>query len=396
MRTDSVRIYYRVGQSQFDPQFQHNGEAINAFIEMLRSSRENPDSRIEVEHVFLNSSASPEGAQDRNEALARSRQQSAIDYLDSRLKLYHPAVDLSTHTVEWSRLRGLVLEDEGMPLGDKEAVLEKLDSADPLSINDLKGTDTWTYLMDNIFPEMRTTLVVFVWEAWPELTMPELYTQETSAFETLYPYGAAKDAFVGLPEFEPLDIPELRVSKADFRPSTRDLVLKLNTLTLPAMVLNGGVELQPLPHFSINVPLYYSGLNWFTKTIKFRVLAVQPGLRYWFRKDLHGLFLEAHTTFGWYNVAWGGDYRYQDHAQRSPSLGAGLGIGYKVTLGRNNDSHWGLEFGLGGGFLPLHYDYYYNIPDGRLAGEDTRTYWGVDQAFVSLTYRLGQLKLRQK
>ena len=71
-------------------------------------------------------------------------------------------------------------------------------------------------------------------------------------------------------------------------------------------------------------------------------------------------------------------------------------MGYKINLGRSNSSPWGLEFGLGGGVLPLHYDMYYNMHNGRLAGEDKRTYWGVDQAFVSLTYRIGQLKIKQK
>ena len=155
-------------------------------------------------------------------------------------------------------------------------------------------------------------------------------------------------------------------------------------------------SLSFLAHWSISIPVYYTALDWFSETIKFRVLGVQPEVRYWFRKDLHGLYFNAHATFGWYNVALGGDYRYQDHAQKTPTFGGGLGIGYKVALGRNNDSRWGLEMGLGGGVLPLHYDYYFNMHNGRLAGTDKRTYWGVDQAFISLTYRVGRIKFSQK
>lgn len=396
LRTDSVRVFYRVGQSQFDPAFQGNGEAVKAFIDRIRSSRENQNTQVMVEHVFLNSSASPEGNPARNEALARSRQQSAIDYLDANLWSYHPVVDLSAEPIDWNRLRRLVEEDPWMPLGEKRTALEKLNSDNPLSINDLQGTDAWTYLMDNIFPKMRTTLVVFIWEPWPELMVPDLALSSTSAMETLYPSSSWMDGLMTYPEFEPLEIPAIRVSPVKKRPSTRDLVLKLNLATLPVLVFNGGIELQPLPHLSFNIPVYYCPLDWFSNRIKFRVLAFQPEVRYWFRKDLHGLFLGAHGTLGWYNVAWNGPYRYQDHAQRSPSLGGGLNIGYKVTLGRNNDSHWGLEFGVGGGVIPLHYDYYHNVENGRLAGEDRTTYWGVDQAFISLTYRLGQLKLKQK
>ena len=174
------------------------------------------------------------------------------------------------------------------------------------------------------------------------------------------------------------------------------VVLKVNTVSLPLLVANVGVEIQPIRHFSVNLPVYYSGLDWFSETVKFRMLGVQPELRYWFRPDFHGLFLNAHATFSYYNIAWGGDYRYQDHARKTPVFGGGLGIGYKTNLRDDGTSPWGIEFGIGGGALPLHYDYYYNIHNGRLAGEDTHTYWGPDQAFVSFTYRIGQAKSSRK
>lgn len=172
---------------------------------------------------------------------------------------------------------------------------------------------------------------------------------------------------------------------------TRDVVLKVNTLSLPLLVANVGVEVRPLEHWSVSLPAYYTSLNWFSETVKFRVLGVQPEVRYWLKNNMQGLFFNLHGTFAYYNVAWGGDYRYQDHARKSPSLGGGLGIGYKVPLSKA-ETPWGIEFGIGGGVLPLHYDYYYNVANGRLAGEDKRTYFGVDQAFVSFTYRLGKSK----
>lgn len=174
---------------------------------------------------------------------------------------------------------------------------------------------------------------------------------------------------------------------------TRDFELKLNTLSLPLLVSNIGIELQALDHFSVSVPVYYSALNWFSENVKFRVLATQPELRFWLRKDLTGLFVNAHATVGWYNVAVGGDYRYQSYARKSPACGGGLGVGYKVRLGA---SRWGLEFGLGAGVLPLHYDFYYNIHNGRRVGDNEYTYWGPDQAFLSLTYRIGQVTHSRK
>ncbi len=174
------------------------------------------------------------------------------------------------------------------------------------------------------------------------------------------------------------------------------VVLKVNTVTLPLLVANFGVEIQPIDHWSVNLPVYYSGLDWFSETVKFRTLSVQPEVRYWLRPGFHGLFFNAHATFAYYNIAWGGDYRYQDHARKTPVFGGGIGIGYKTNMSEDGSSPWGIEFGIGGGVLPLHYDYYFNVPNGRLAGEDKHTYWGPDQAFVSFTYSIGQAKKSRK
>lgn len=385
-RTDSVRVFFRTGQSNFDPTFQNNGEAIDAFIRELRAAQADASVPLEVDHVVVESSSSPEGSLEVNQRLAKSRQQSVLDYVARQIKFRRGETDRSTETFDWDLLRRLVQEDRSMPLAYKENVLDKLDSEDPLSVNALKGTETWKYLMDNIFPQMRTTLLVFVQESEaPEVELPEIVCEDAGLVEPVF-----------IPDF-PMLPTQYKVAPASYRAQTRAIVLKLNLLTLPALIVNGGVEIQPLAHFSVNVPVYYSGINWFSSTIKFRTLAFQPEVRYWLREDLHGLFFGAHATFGWYNVALGGDYRYQDHAGKTPSFGGGIGLGYKVPLGRNNDARWGLEFGIGGGVLPLRYDVFYNVENGRLAAEDQKkTYWGVDQAFISVTYRIGQFKLKQK
>ena len=384
LRADSVRVYFPTGQSAFDPSFQDNGAAVDAFIQTARSAR-NAQEEVEVEQVIINSSSSPEGSDAFNRQLSQKRRESILQYLRSRLKIRTDDNEFSHHITDWSLVERLVAEDPGIPAEYRDAALEKLRSADPSSLKQLEGTDAWKYLLENIFPQVRTTMVVFVWEAWAEPELPELALED----------NALEWPDVVFPEFAELE-DRYSVEPAVKRPGTLDLVVKVNMLTLPALVANAAIEIQPLPHFSVGVPVYYCGLNWFAETIKFRVLAFQPELRYWLRRDMHGLFFNAHATFGWYNVAWGGDYRYQDHARKTPALGGGLGVGYKVSLGRNNDSHWGLEMGLGGGVLPLHYDMYYNLHNGRLAGEDKRTYWGVDQAFISLTYRLGRAKFQQK
>jgi hypothetical protein len=177
----------------------------------------------------------------------------------------------------------------------------------------------------------------------------------------------------------------------------RESALKVNSLTLPLLVPNIGYEYLFWDKWSASLQVYYTALNWFSIKNKFRVLGFQGELRYWMKSGMMGPFLAAHTTFGYYNIAWGGEYRYQDHQRRSPAYGLGLNGGYKIPLGRNKkDSRYGLEFSLGLGVIPLNYDIYYNVENGRLAGEDKKLYFGPDNAAVTFTYWLDRYTKKRR
>lgn len=177
---------------------------------------------------------------------------------------------------------------------------------------------------------------------------------------------------------------------------TLDMFLKTNPLTLPLLIPSLGLEFQFAPHLSLGALGYHSSFDWFLPDFKFRVSGIQPELRYWLRRDMKGLFIAAHFNFAWYNMAFGGDYRYQDHDGNTPAMGGGLNVGFKTPLGSKPDSRWGVEFSLGAGVLPLYYDIFYNVPGGRLAGEERKTYIGLDNAAVTFTYRFGRLSRERR
>ena len=171
---------------------------------------------------------------------------------------------------------------------------------------------------------------------------------------------------------------------------TRNLHVKTNALGLCAAVANIGVEIDLARHLSFSLPVYYSAWDYFKSTIKLRTFAFYPELRYWLNEDNDGFFVGAHFGFAYYNFAFDGDYRYQDHNRETPALGGGLGAGYRLPISRDN--RWRVEFALGAAVYPLHYDKFLNTPvtaDGLLAGSARRTYWGIDQAAVSFTYAFG-------
>jgi len=144
---------------------------------------------------------------------------------------------------------------------------------------------------------------------------------------------------------------------------------------------------------SFTLPVCYSAWNYFTSTIKFRTLAVQPEFRYWFKEDNQKFFVGAHFGYAQYNVAVDGDYRIQDHNGTSPALGGGISVGYRMPISKNN--RWHIEFTLGAGVYGLHYDKFYNVNNGKLVDTYRKTYWGIDNAAVNISYRF-DLKKRKK
>jgi hypothetical protein len=116
-------------------------------------------------------------------------------------------------------------------------------------------------------------------------------------------------------------------------------------------------------------------------------------LRYWFNQNNQKFFIGAHFGYAQYNIAVEGDYRYQDHGGKSPALGGGISLGYRMPI--SDDNKWHIEFTLGAGAYGLHYDKYYNVNNGKLIDTHRKIYWGVDNAAINISYNL-DLKKRKK
>ena len=175
---------------------------------------------------------------------------------------------------------------------------------------------------------------------------------------------------------------------------SRNLYLKSNAIGWGMLIANAAAEVDLADHWSISLPVYYSALNYFTSRLKFRTLCFQPEVRYWLSSENQGWFGGAHLGVAWFNYAKGGDWRYQDHHRRTPMLGGGVSGGYRKSISSNK--RWLLEFSLGCGAYKLHYDIFYNEPNGQLADTRKRTFFGIDHAAISIVYRLGSIKKGDK
>ena len=158
-------------------------------------------------------------------------------------------------------------------------------------------------------------------------------------------------------------------------------------------ITNLAVETDIVKHWSLTLPVYYSAWNYFQSTTKFRTFAIQPEVRYWLSEDNQGFFGGAHFGLAFYNIATDGSFRYQDLNRKTPAIGGGLSAGYRLPISKSN--RWFIEFTLGAGVYPLHYDKFHNTPntkDGLMIESIKKTYWGIDQISVSLAYRFVQKK----
>lgn len=152
--------------------------------------------------------------------------------------------------------------------------------------------------------------------------------------------------------------------------------------------MNAAVEWQSSPQWSVALPVYWSPYNYFSSRVKFRTLTFQPEIRHWFGQDTPEslrLFVGAHFGLSWYNAAFNGDTRYQDHRGRTPALGGGIAVGVRWHVG--SSGKWMLEASLGAGCYHLDYDEFQNRHNGLLTGRVKRTFWGIDQASFSLVRR---------
>ncbi len=160
--------------------------------------------------------------------------------------------------------------------------------------------------------------------------------------------------------------------------------LKTNMPAWAMLWINAAVEFDITERVSAQLPVYYSGFNYFTRTLKFRTFALQPSLRWWPRRDNMGFFLEGHFGLAWYDFAKDGEFRYQDHFKRRPAIGGGIGIGYRFHF--NSNRRWTMEASLGAGIYHLNYDIFENHTNGYIVGQRRRTFYGIDHAALSISY----------
>lgn len=387
---EEMHIRYRVAKAYIDRGYMDNRPVLDRIVEWAEEVQK--DSMVNILSVEFCGAVSPEGSVPFNHWLSVARLTELEKYVRKRVHIPEEIITRSDHYIAWDELRAMVLESD---LQNKDAVIKIIDSENTSVGNQLDsrigalkamdGGKTWRIIFDRYFIHMRNAYMVIVMERSDKFyeEMNKLRVDPVPVLNAKVQMQHPMDQKLVNP------FPAIVSTLVD----TRYLYVKSNLVGLGMLMANAGIEFDMGRYFSFNLPVYYSAVNYFTPTVKFRTLATQPEIRVWPMTNEDGLFIGAHAGFAYYNFAFGGDWRYQDHDGTSPTLGGGLTLGYRVPISK--DKNWKLEFGVGAGVYPLYYDVFHNthnVLEGQLYETRNGTYFGLDNVQISISYRIPMKK----
>ena len=384
------RLRYVINIEKLDSSFVDNAERMETIEEFLTGVRD--DSLLNITAVDFKGTASPDGAYDFNVWLSENRLRTFKELINSYIDLPDSVIRANVTDIPWDEFRESVATSN---IPKREEVLAVIDEGPRLvpyfnnrridaRLLKLKAMDrgaVWETLKKPILFDLRYGDAVF-------------YYQSLLPFETAS-YLNTLVSDLKIPEFLPVpEQPEL----CEWMPR---FYIKSNLLGWAVAQANLAIEFDFAPHWSFAFPIYYSCWDYIKSTIKFRTLTYQPELRYWPRwgcgKGNEGFFVGAHFGLSYYNYAFDGKERWQDRDGKTPAIGGGVAIGFRMPISRNK--RWRMEFTAGAGVYPLDYDVFENTPnykDGPLIDRRKKTYIGLDQLAVTFSYSFDMKKYARR
>ena len=373
---DSIhfRLRYVINIPVLDSTFVDNAPRMGTmrdFLQTVQNSR-----HIKITDVRFRGTASPDGTYDFNVWLSENRLRTFKEFVHTYVDIPDSVIHANTSAIPWDEFRACVEasdiehRDEVLSIIDEEPRLvpfygnRRID-ARLLKLKKLYKGEVWEVLKSPILRDLRYGDAVFHFMRLMPSAAP---IRLDSAWITVTP-------------------PRLQIDQSLETWMPRCYV-KTNFIALAMLSANLAFEIDFARHWSATLPVSYCAMDWFKSTIKFRNFTVKPEVRYWFRhSDNDGFFVGTHFQLCYYNYAFDGAYRYQDYRGRTPALGGGIGFGYRKPISENK--RWRLEFELGAGVYPIDYSVFHNTPDvkdGQWIERRKKTYWGPDNAAVTLAY----------
>lgn len=321
--------------------------------------------------------ASPDGPRKANSKLALDRAKAVQSYFHNEFQIPDSLFDIYSVDEDWDKTRELI---DSSSMISRDGLLLIIDGTVDSSLKETRlkryeDGKAWRLLARDVFPSVRRAEIVL---SYDNGELQTTVSDNSVTLEVLSPDIEPEITLV--PETEATDT----ISVQDMSDWQRHAYLKTNIPAWFLIWLNASGEYDIAPHWSANLSIYYSGFDYFHHRRKYRTFAIMPEIRYWFFKNNQGFFVAPHFGLAWYNVSFDGPYRYQDHDGSTPALGGGVNVGFRFNISRNK--RWRMEFSIGFGIYHLDYDLFINEHNGLLAGRRRRTFYGIDNAALSICY----------
>ncbi len=367
-----ARIDFKVNLTNFDKNYHSNDSALEQVLDHIDSIVLDP--RKPVERITVVGTASPEGPYQNNVRLATGRANAFISILQTRYSFPDSIYAISTIPEDWDGMHMMLAADSTIPYGS--VVLSFLDETADIDVDtrerrlkSLDGGAPYASMREHVLPYLRRASVLVDYDTRRLRTRLD---NPGPAYPDIRPLSAA-------PVFAPIPVDNPMLAA----PRQRFFALKTNLLWDAALCANLGFELELWPHWSLDVPVWYSPYD-ITRRWRIRLLATQPEVRYWLRDAGSGHYFGVHTSVIGFNISFAGDYRYQD-----PNHAAfGLGIGYGFAFHLDKAHRWSMEAQIGAGYLSYKWIKYHNT--GRNGAEVSHgggKYWGITRGGLAISYK---------
>lgn len=390
-RLDSVRVYYRVGQSRLDPSFHGNDTLLSGFMERVRSTVEAGHNRSF--HFRVKSYASLEGPLVVNQRLHEARTEAFLAYLQESGIVLSGRVGLwQSSCYNWEELRCRV---EGSDMPFRSEVLDillrvpewGLDAAGhrvelrKKKLMELEGGVPFRYMLQHFFPEMRYSSMQVFYEA-VELSLSQSVPLPEVP-DTSLPVRIASEGMAFLPQEE-----------AFGRRSPWYMAIKTNLLYDALAVPNIGAEFYLGKEWTLGGNWMYAWWKSDRKHNYWRVYGGDLSVRKYLgrcamEKPLQGHHVGVYGGVVTYDFELGG----RGYLGDKWSYHAGIEYGYSHPVARRLN----VDFTLGIGYLGGEYKEY--LPtDNHYVWQVTkqRRWFGPTKAEISLVWLIGRGNTNEK
>lgn len=387
---DSVRVFFRISQSQFDPSLGNNHAAMDDFLQKVDQRR------TDIESIVVRAYASPEGNTTANKELSIKRCQAITNYIIEHTGINRDIIQSVPEGEAWGELRQLVAETPDVP--SRDSILHILDNTPEWAFDasgkiidsrkkqlmSLKYGVPYRWMLANLFPQLRSAVAVTLYIK-PSHTATNV--QETVSTNST---KNAPDA---------ADIQITDTIYADTLPSRELLIappkipyhfaVKTNLLYDGALLPNLEVEWLINNRWSVALE---GDVAWWKHDPSHRyyqLAVVSPEVRYWFRtsKLWHGMYVGLFAGGGLY------DLENRKNGYQGEGAMTGLSFGYMWPIGK----HLSFEAGVGAGYMYTRYKEY-EPADGHYLYQRTKSlnYFGPLRVKFSIGWRFDVLLKTKK